>query len=256
MRSLLSFTKKEFTEQYRSGRLLILLILFVLFGVMNPAVAKLTPRLLEMFADSLSESGMTVTEVSVSAMDSWVQFYKNMPMALIAFVLLQSALFTREYASGTLLLSLTKGLRRHTVVISKTAVLTLLWTAGYWLCYAVTYAYNAYYWDNSVAENLIFSALCWWVFGLLVIMLIVLFSALSSSNSAALLGTGATVLICYLVGLLPKISKYLPTFLTDGNSLIYAIENKSAYIPALIIAGAATILCFVLSIVIFNKKQL
>ena len=70
MRSLLSFTKKEFTEQYRSGRLLILLILFVLFGVMNPAVAKLTPRLLEMFADSLSESGMTVTEVSVSAMES------------------------------------------------------------------------------------------------------------------------------------------------------------------------------------------
>ena len=42
------------------------------------------------------------------------------PLAgLIAFVLLQSSIFTREYTSGTLTLSLTKGLARYKVVLSK-----------------------------------------------------------------------------------------------------------------------------------------
>ena len=40
MRSLIAFIKKEFTEQLRSGRLIILGLLFVLFGIMNPAIAK------------------------------------------------------------------------------------------------------------------------------------------------------------------------------------------------------------------------
>ena len=138
MKTLLAFLKKELTEQLRSGRVLFLGILFVLFGIMNPAVAKLTPWLVEQLADTLAESGMTVTEVNITAMDSWVQFFKNIPMALIAFVLLESSIFTKEYRSGTLILSLTKGLERYKVVAAKTAVLTLLWSVGYWLCYAIT----------------------------------------------------------------------------------------------------------------------
>ena len=42
MRALFAFIKKELTEQARSGKLLFLTILFVLLGIMNPAIAKLT----------------------------------------------------------------------------------------------------------------------------------------------------------------------------------------------------------------------
>ena len=256
MKSLIAYIKKEFTEQLRSGRLMILGLLFVLFGIMNPAIAKLTPWLLETMADSLAESGMIVTDVKVSAMDSWVQFYKNIPMALIAFVLLESSIFTKEYTSGTLVLSLTKGLERYKVVISKTALLTVLWSLGYWLCFGITYGYNAYFWYNSIAQNLVFSAVCWWLFSVLVVALMVLFSTVSSSNTGVLLGTGGVVLASYLIGLLPKCSKYLPTYLADGNSLIYGLAEATAYIPSLIIAVAASIICFAVSIPIFNKKQL
>ena len=154
MKAILAFLKKECMDQARCGRLLITLGLFVVFGIMNPAVAKLTPWLLEVMADSLAESGMTVTEVNVTAMDSWVQFFKNMPMALIAFVLLYGSIFTKEYATGTLVLSLTKGLERFKVVISKWLVLSSVWSVGYALCYGITYVYNDYFWDNSVASNL------------------------------------------------------------------------------------------------------
>ena len=256
MRSLFAFMKKEFTEQFRSGRLMILGLLFVLFGIMNPAIAKLTPWLLETMADSLAESGMIVTDVKVSAMDSWVQFFKNMPMGLIAFVLLESSIFTKEYTTGTLVLSLTKGLERYKVVISKTVVLTTLWTIGYWLCFGITYGYNAYFWDNSIAQNLIFSVVCWWLFGVVVVALMVLFSTVSNTNTGVLLGTGGVVLASYLVGLLPKCSKYLPTYLADGNSLIYGLAETKTYMPSLVISIATGVICFAISIPIFNKKQL
>jgi ABC-2 type transport system permease protein len=123
MRSLIAFTKKEFTDQLRSGKVLFLGILFLLFGIMNPAVAKLTPWLLKLFADSLAGSGITVTEATVSAIDSWAQFFKNIPIGLIAFALLQSSVLTKEVSSGALILSLTKGLQRYKAVVSKSTVL-------------------------------------------------------------------------------------------------------------------------------------
>ena len=253
---MIAFLKKELLEQIRSGKLLFLGILFVLFGVMNPAVAKLTPWLLEVMADSMAQGGMTITIGEVTALDSWVQFFKNIPMALIAFVLMEGSIFTREYSSGTLLLSLTKGFARYKVVATKALVLTALWSLGYWLCFGITYGYNAYFWDNSVAQNLLFSVLCWWLFGLWVIALLVLFSSLAKENTGVLLGTGGVVLTCSLFSFIPKVQKFLPTQLTDGNSLIYGAIEMDKYVPALMITGAMTLVCFVASIPIFNKKQL
>ena len=47
MKSLIAFMKKEWMDLVRSGRLMILLVIFLLFGIMNPAIAKLTPWMME-----------------------------------------------------------------------------------------------------------------------------------------------------------------------------------------------------------------
>lgn len=41
MKQLMAFMKKEFLEQLRTGRVILLLILFCLFGILNPATAKI-----------------------------------------------------------------------------------------------------------------------------------------------------------------------------------------------------------------------
>ena len=68
---------------------------------MNPAIAKLTPWMMESMADSIAETGLVVTAVEVDAMTSWTQFYKNAPMALIVFLLMFAGILTSEYQSGT-----------------------------------------------------------------------------------------------------------------------------------------------------------
>lgn len=256
MRSLFAFTKKEWMEQLRSGRLMILGILFILLGIMNPALAKLIPWMLEAFADSLAESGMAVTSVTVDALTSWTQFFKNIPMGLIAFILLQSNIFTREYQSGTLVLSLTKGLDRHKVVISKTVVLAVLWSALYWLCFAVTYGYNAFFWDNGIARNLAFSAVCWWLLGLWTVMLTVLFSSVLKSSTGVLAGTAGVFLAAYLIGLLPKVKTYSPSMLANTSTLLYSTGSVSSYTASITVTVILCLICFLSSIPILNKKQI
>lgn len=256
MKTTLAFIKKECIEQLRTGKFVILLIISIFIGILNPLTAKLTPWLFEMLADTLAESGISFAGFTISAMDSWMQFFKNAPMAFIAFVLIESSIFVKEYQSGTLVLAVTRGLKRYKIVFSKSALLTLFWTVYYWLSFIITYAYSAYFWDNSVANNLLFAACSWWVFGVFVILLIVLFSTIANSNGAVLGGIVSVLLISYLVSLLPNINKYTPTLLTDGYSLIYGIKAAHEYIDALITTITLSILCFVLSIPIFNKKQL
>lgn len=256
MKSLLSFMKKEFFEAARTGKLIILLLLFVLFGIMNPAIAKLTPWMMEMFADTMAESGFIITDIQVDAMTSWTQFFKNIPMALIAFVLIYSDIFTKEYKSGTLLLILTKGLSRYKVLLSKTVLLLSLWTLGYGLCFAITYGYNAYFWDNNVANNLFLAAFIWWLFGIWVISLIVLFSAVLENNTGVSLCTGGIVLLAYVFGIIPKIQPYTPMMLMDTASLMTGAEGIDTYIKAIFITAVLSVVCIVISIPIINKKQL
>lgn len=255
MKSLMAFLKKEFMEQSRTSKLVLLGILFTLFGIMSPVIAKLTPLMVEMMAETMAQSGMIMTEVTVTALDCWAQFYKNAPLALIAFVLVESGIFTREFESGTLLLSLTKGLDRYKVVVAKTVVLLTLWTVGYWLCFGITYAYSVYFWDNSIVQHLWLGAVCLWVFGVMIVALMMLFSTLSGSSTGVLVGTGGVVLVSYLLSMVPKITKYLPTQMMDGTSLVYGKTAPEDYMAALIITAAISIACFIISIPVFNKKS-
>ncbi len=97
MKSLLALMRKEYMEATRTGKIMIIILLFVLFGIMSPAVAKLTPWMMKMLSDSMAESGLIVTNVQVDALTSWTQFFKNIPIALIAFVLIFSDIFRSVY---------------------------------------------------------------------------------------------------------------------------------------------------------------
>lgn len=256
MKAFFAFLKKEVLESARSGKLLLLGILFFAFGIMNPAIAKLTPWLFEIMAEDLAESGMTVTDVTVDAMTSWVQFFKNIPMALIAFVLIYSSIFTREYESGTLVLMLTKGLARYKVLLAKAALLLSLWTLGYFLCFGVTYVYNDYFWDNSVAKNLLPAVAGWYFYGIWVLCLTVLFSVVSKSSSGVLLGAGAGALGAYLITLLPKAKPYSPAVLTENAGLLAGAQSADTLTKAFIVTAVLCAAFIAVSIPIFNKKEI
>ena len=256
MTAFVAFLKKELLDYLRSGKLLLFAVLFTLFGVMNPAIAKLTPWLMELFAEELGESGIIMTEITVNALTSWAQFFKNVPMALIAFVLVCGSTFTKEYVSGTMVLLLSKGLARYKVVLSKLTVMISLWSAGYFLCFGVTYAYNAYFWDNSIATGLGFAVMAQWLIGVFVIAAIVFFSAVFSSSPSVLLGVGGAYLGAYILSIIPKIGKFSPVYLINSAAEVGVSPDASKYIASLVLNLVICVLFSSFSIPLFNKKSI
>lgn len=255
MRPLMAFMKKEILELYRNGKLLLVGILFVLFGIMNPAIAKLTPWIMELSAESLKESGMVLGSVSVDAMTSWGQFYKNISMVLMVFVVLFSGSMTNEYQKGTLINMLTKGLERWKVVAAKALVLFVLWSVCYWMHFGITYGYTAYFWDNSIASNLAWAAVCPYLFGVWLIGMVFLFSSFLNGNIAVLIGIAVAVGANYLVGIIPKAGKYLPVRLLSSSEMLTGAARVSDFYGAMLVTLALCAAGFGLAVVVFNRKN-
>ena len=73
MRVLSAFLKKEWQEALASYRLVILIVLFALFGIMNVFTAKYTPEMITYFvSEEFAKSIPTPTLI-----DAWLQFFKN-----------------------------------------------------------------------------------------------------------------------------------------------------------------------------------
>lgn len=256
MKQLTAFTKKELMELSRTGKLLILFLLFVLFGIMNPAIAKITPWLMDTMSESLAESGFAITEVEIDALTSWTQFYKNVPIALIIFLLLCSGILVSEYQKGTLINMITKGLHRWKIIASKALIMITLWTLGYWLCYGITYGYNTWFWDNDIASHLAFSAFCLYILGIWLISLILLMSVLLRTSPAVLAASGGIFLTIYFAGFFPAVKEYLPGQLLESSSLLTGLNTLSEYRSAIWIAVVLSILDIGVAVICFNRKNL
>ena len=251
-----AFMKKEVLEQLRTGKILILTILFCLFGIMNPAMAKLTPWFLKISTETLAESGMLIQNVEVNALTSWAQFFKNMPIALVIFIVMSSSIFTAEYQTGTLINIITKGMKRWKILTAKTAIMAILWTLEYAVSFGITYLYTAYFWDNSIAHNICFAAFTFYMIGLWLISIIPLASAFFSQSSAVILSGGAAFLAAYLLSLLPDLKKYMPTYLSASSALLSGTGSTGDYTAAMIITLLLMAINTAAAIVFFNKKNL
>lgn len=251
-----AFMKKEWMELCRSGRLLVLFLLFSLLGIMNPALAKLTPWLVETLSESLADAGIAAAAVTVDAMSSWAQFYKNFPLGMVFFILLTSGSFTTEYQKGTLIPVVTRGLTRRNIVLAKSLVIVALWTVMYWLCFGITCGYNAYFWDNKAANHLYFAAALAWLFGIWITSFVLLFSAVAQSGAQVLAGTGAIALGVYLLSLFPKFGRFLPIRFLDGMSLLQGVTSVCDYAVSATAAVFVSFLCIILAVVCFDRKQL
>lgn len=256
MKQLTAFIKKEWMEQWRTHRFLILLLIFLLFGILSPALAKLTPWLFSMLSQDLEKQGIVIAEMQVDALTSWMQYYKNIGMALLVMAVVFSSVLTNEYQRGTLINMITKGLDRWKILFAKSVVMLFIWTICYWLCFAITYAYNAYFWDNSIAAHVVLAASCIWLFGIWLIVSILFFSTMFRTSTMVLLGIGIVIGCFYLASMLPAAASYMPTNLISPYGLL-VMETP---MDMMIHAAGSTILCclieLLLAIKIFNTKKL
>lgn len=253
MRMYMAFMKKEFVEALRTYRAFILLILFLLFGFMNALAAKMMPDLLKSFMPE----GMSMVLPTPTALDSWAQFFKNVSqMGLIIVVILFSGMVSNEFSRGTLINMLTKGLSRAIVIVSKFTAASILWTVSYGICIAVTYYYTEYFWSMDNVSNLFLSLSGLWAFGVFLIAALILGGILFKNHFGGLLFVFGNVVVMMLISIVPKLQRFNPMTLASGNmNLISKQMPVAEFAPAIGVCGCMISLYILLSILIFNKKQ-
>ena len=254
MRGFYAFTKKELLEQLRTFKWLIILAVFFLFGMMSPVMAKLLPEILS----GMNIEGMVIKVPEPTVLDAYGQFFKNFTqMGMLVLLLVFGSTLSGELTKGTLINVLTKGLPRHTVLLSKYMAAVLLWTVGYLVAAVTNYGYSVYLFENTSVEHLIFSLFCLWLFGCFVLALIILSSTIASGNFGGLILSAVALVIMLMIEILPKIQKYNPITLASVN---VAVLSGTQEVNELIITVVITILltagCLIASVLIFGKKKL
>jgi ABC-2 type transport system permease protein len=254
MKGYVAFIKKEFMEQLRTYRFLILFAVFFLFGLMSPLTAKLLPDILS----GIEMQGVVITIPEASAMDAYGQFFKNMTqMGVIIILLTFGGIISNELTRGTLINILAKGLGRHTVILSKYTAALVLWTGALAFAGGVNQGYTIYLFDTSGVKNILFSLFCLWLFGALLLALLILSGILAEGSFGGLILTAAVLALLLLLNIFPQLKKLNPIYLTSHNVdfLKGSLQPADALWPIVITVGLI-IGAITAAIALFKKKRI
>lgn len=253
MRMFTAFIKKELIESVRTYKFFILMIIFMLFGIMNPIMAKMMPEILESFLPK----GMSIAIATPTALDSWAQFFKNVSqMGLIILAIIFSGIISNEFSKGTLINMLTKGLSRPIVILSKFTAALLIWTTSYILCSVLTYCYTIYFWNMDNVHNLYLSISGLWIFGGFLIASLIFGGILFKNNFGGLLFTFGSIIVMMILSIAPNLQKFNPiSLITLNMGLITKQVKVGDFYLAIVVCIGLTIAYILSSIIIFNKKQ-
>lgn len=254
MKGYMAFIKKEFLEQLRTYRALILLSVFFLFGLMSPLTAKMLPEILS----GMEMQGMIITLQEATAMDAYGQFFKNITqMGVVVLLLVFGGMLSNELTRGTLVNILAKGLGRHTVLLSKYTAALLLWTVTLVFTGLVNQGYTMYLFDTSAIQNIVLSLFMLWLFGAFLLALILLSSILTGGSFGGLILTATVLGGLLLLNIVPDMEKYNPTYLVSHNVELLSggLKPVDTLLPIGITVGLI-FLSIAASITLFRKRKL
>jgi len=123
--------KKEWKENIRRYRILVVIGIFLILGIVAPGGARLLPKMMELIATKTQEQGIEFSFRREPVMDdAIIQYNKNFGMLPILVVVLGMGLVAEEKMRGTAELVLTKPISRFSFILSKLACFSLVILIG------------------------------------------------------------------------------------------------------------------------------
>ena len=131
---------KEWLEQRRTHRLLIVCLVFLLFGLMSPLLAKFTPEIIKAVPGG-EQIALIIPPPTV--VDAVTQYIKNMTQfGLILAVLMGMGMVSQEKDKGTAAMMLAKPLDRTAFILAKPVALGISFLLGTILAAVAGYYYT------------------------------------------------------------------------------------------------------------------
>lgn len=250
----LAFLKKELIENVRTNKFLVIMIVFFIFGMMSPLTAKLLPVIFE----NIDMDGMVINIPEPTAFDSYTQFFKNCgQMGFIVLLIVFSSTLTSEISKGTLVIMVTRGLSRTSVILAKFTSAVMIWTSALTVSALTAFLYTIYLFPNDSVTNLLLSIICLWIFGILMLAALIFSSVIASGGFGSLLITGGFAVVMFIIDIFPKLQKYNPIRLASDNmAMLYEGYDLSSLTVPIIISAVLICVFISSSLILFDKKKL
>lgn len=254
MTAFLAFLRKEALEIRRTWRMWVLPGMLLLFGVVDPVLAKITPDLLESVASD--QPGTVIVLPEPVAHDALVQFAKSLSqVVLIALIIATADLIAGERRSGTAVLVLTKPLRRGAFVLAKASAQAALTLAATLLGTLVCAVATRLIFGGAPVGDLLAAVTIWLAFAGLVIAAMTLASTLLRAQAgAAGVGIGGYAGLA-LLGQWRPAARWTPAGLfaavTDA-----ANGRETTWAWPVVSAVALAAVCLLLAIRAFGRQEL
>lgn len=255
MRGFASFLRKEALEIVRTWRIWVLPGMVLFFALSGPVLAKYTADLLRSLGGSTG--GMQIILPEPTYVDSYAgQWVKNLSqLVLFAIIIIYGGLISAERKKGTAALVLTKPVSREAFVVAKFLTHAVFLTLVVVIGALVTWGVTAAVFGGAPFVPLASSTLAWLCYGLMVLALMTLLSALVNSQAgSAGIGFGIFAL-SGILGLWEAARLYspigllgIPTELASGKhpAVLWPVLTSLAVTMALVAIAAAA----------FRRKEL
>jgi len=250
------FAAKEFTENLRTKKLLVLVCVFVFIAMLSVLTARF---MVEIFTALLSAEGSAISiEVPPPVWtDSYAQLYNNLTeMGIIAFVMLFMGVILREKSTGTIDLIQAKGLSPTILVLAKFSVAAVISLGALLIAVLVAYVYTLVLFEyGGNIGHVLFGAIPFGVFLLMMLALTMMWSAIVRSTAiCAVLGLGSFFIFMPL-SMIPGIGRFMPGELLGHGGLLSAGAGGAQDFGAHALAAVLVMILALLAAIIALRRR-
>lgn len=247
----LTLINKEWTEQMRSGRLIILLAVFLFFGISSPLIAKFIPEILP----SLMKGQNIVFQMPPATwQDAVAQFVKNISqMGVFVVILLSMGTVAKEKENGTASFLLVKPVSRNVFILSKYIAQYLVLLLSIIVGFSAEVFYTKVFFGSFPMVPFVESTLILLLYLTVIQSVTIFFSVLMKTQLTAGLLAFITSLVFSGVSMLGKPGLFSPGHLLDEiqNSLKDSLMDWQPFVGSFLII----ILCVGISMRLFRKWE-
>lgn len=244
----------EIKQQWRTRRALVMVAVFVLFGLASPLIAKFTPEMLkslpgaEQFADLVPDP---------TAADAVSQYIKNLTQfGFVLVILLGMGAVAGEKDKGTAAIILSKPLPRWAFLLSKFVAQGVVYFVSLLLGTLGAYYYTLVLFEPLAFGPFLLGGVLLWLWALVFTAVTLLGSTIgkSTGGAAGIALLGAVLLL--ILGSIPPVGQFFPSALVSWASQLGLANGVPLNGAALSANGVLIVVFLVTAVALFERQEI
>jgi len=246
--------RKEFKEQFKTNKILIVAAVFLFFGLSTPVMTKYLPEIIKSMP---STGGIIIEMPTPTSNDALVSYTSDISQfGVLMAVLVAMGAIAKEVESGTAAMVLSKPVGRLAFILAKLKAEGFTFLVALILGGLACWGYTVLLFGDANALGFLYQNLLLGLFFALCLGITLFFSSLMKSQLAA--GGLAIALIIFLSAIsgLPWVGRFLPGQLINwGNRLVLGQPGAGEWgaVIAVALLTALSVYCTWLTL---RKKEL